>query len=81
MRNIASMVAPGGTLILAACEGHKFYCVGERRFPGAGVNSEDLLAWLRANGFQNIDVRSRQVPDNSDQGFSSIMFGRAVKAG
>jgi hypothetical protein len=79
MQNIASMVRPGGTLILAACEGHRYYCVGERCYPGAGVNAEDLLAWLRRNGFINIDVRSRQVPDNSEQGFSSIMFGRATK--
>ena len=80
MSNIASLVQPGGTLILAAIEGTCFYCVGDRRYPGAGVNAEDLLAWLRGNGFVDIDVRTRQVPDSSASGFSSIMFARAIKS-
>jgi hypothetical protein len=81
MRNIASLVKPGGTLILSACGAAEFYCVGNRYFPCAGVNGQDVLASLGDLGFTDIDLRIRSVPDHSPQGYSSVIFARAVKAG
>ncbi len=80
MRNIMSLVKPGGVLIVSACGGGNFYRVGDRYFPGAGITSQDVLASLCDHNFTNIDLRTRQVPDNSEQGFSNIVFACAVKS-
>lgn len=79
MRNIASLVAPGGTLILSACGVADFYCVGERRFPCAGVSGQDVLSCLLEDGFGNIDLRVRQVPGHAEQGYSSVIFACATR--
>jgi hypothetical protein len=80
MTNIASLVAPGGTFLLSACGAAAFYCVGGQNFPCAGVTPQDVLQSLMDNGFTNVDIRVRQVPDHSEQGFSSVIFARAEKA-
>ncbi len=79
MRNIASLVRPGGTLILSACGAADFYCVGNRRFPCAGVTAQDVISSLSTNGFHNLDLRVRSVPDHSTQGYSSVIFACATK--
>lgn len=79
MKNIASLVKPGGMLVLSACGGHSFYKVGERAFPGACVSGRDMLSCLLDLGFRDIDLRLRQVPDSSEQGFSSTILARAIK--
>lgn len=81
MRNIASLVRPNGTLIVSACGAADYYAVGDRLFPCAGVNAHDVLSCLQANGFTDIDLRVRNVPDHSDQGYSSVIFACATKAG
>ncbi len=79
MKNIISLVAPGGTLILSCCSSANAYAVGELFFPCAGVDETDVLASLRENGFTDIDLRVRQVPAQTEQGFSSVIFASAVK--
>nr|CAA9294624.1 hypothetical protein AVDCRST_MAG63-4677 [uncultured Armatimonadetes bacterium] len=79
MRNIASLVRPGGTLILSACGAADHYTVGEHRFPCAGVTGEDVLGSLREHGFVDVDLRVRSVPDHSEQGYGSVIFARAVR--
>lgn len=80
MRNIASLVSPGGTLIVSACGAAGHYMVGERPFPCAGVTAHDVLGCLQQNGFLDIDIRVRSVPDHSEQGYSSVIFACATKA-
>lgn len=79
MKNIASLVKPGGMLVISACGGHDFYRVGERRFPGACVSGRDMLNCLQELGFGDIDLRLRQVPDSAGQGFSTTILARAIK--
>ncbi len=79
MSNIVSLVAPGGTLLLSACGAADFYTVGERYFPCAGVRAADVLDSLVENGFGAIDLRVRQVPDHSEQGYGSVLFASGVK--
>lgn len=79
MRHIVSLVAPGGTLLLSACGAADYYLVGERCFPCAGVQPADVLGSLVENGFGAIDLRVRQVPDHSEQGYSSVIFASGVK--
>lgn len=77
--NIFSLVAPGGTLIQTVVEGATHYRVGSRAFPAAGITRHDVLDCLQDNGFTDIDLRVRNTPDNSEQGFSSCVFARAIK--
>jgi hypothetical protein len=77
--NIFSLVKPGGTLIQTVVEGATHYRVGSRAFPAAGITRHDVLDCLRDNGFTDIDLRVRLTPDNSEQGFSSCVFARAIK--
>lgn len=79
MKNIISLVAPGGTLILSCCSSANAYAVGELLFPCAGVDEMDVLGSLRENGCTDIDLRVRQVPAQTEQGFSSVIFASAVK--
>jgi hypothetical protein len=80
MRNIAGLVQPGGTIIVSACGAADYYMVGRCRFPCAGIDGKDLLLCLLEDGFMDIDLRVRQVPDHSEQGYSSVIFASAVKA-
>jgi hypothetical protein len=80
MRNIAGLVAPAGTLILSACGAANFYCVGDRLFPCAGVTAQDVLLALQEDGFGDIDLRVRLVPDHSEQGYGSVIFAYGVKS-
>lgn len=77
MRNIMSLVKPGGVLILSACGAGSFYRVGDLYFPSTKLNPQDVLACLRDNSFINIDLRIRQIP--AEQGFSNVIFASAVK--
>jgi hypothetical protein len=81
MRNISSLVSRGGTLIVSACGAADYYTVGQRLFPCAGVNAHDILDCLQVNEFTDIDLRVRSVPDHSEQGYSSVIFACATKAG
>jgi hypothetical protein len=79
MRNICSLVSPGGAIIVSACGAADYYTVGEKTFPCAGVNAHDMLNCLDANGFMDIDLRVRHVPDHSTQGYNSVIFAFATK--
>ncbi|BDI31903.1 hypothetical protein CCAX7_39540 [Capsulimonas corticalis] len=79
MRNILSLAAPGGTVILSACGAANYYCVGGRNFPCAGVTPSDMLKSLMDNGFGDLDLRIRLVPAHTEQGYSSVIFARAVR--
>lgn len=79
MTNICSLVAPGGTIILSSCGAADFYTVGDRMFPCAGVNAVDIVSMLQKNGFADIDLRVRSVPDHSEQGYGSVIFACATK--
>lgn len=79
MRNIASLVQPGGQFIVSALGGSRGYRVGAHWFPGADVSPDDLRAVLEETGFREIDMRVRAVPDRAEQGYGSVIFARAVK--
>ena len=79
MKNLASLVAPGGVLVTSACGAAELYKVGTRNFPCSGVTPADVLASLTVLGFRDIDLRIRSTPSHTHQGYSSVVFARAVK--
>jgi NNMT/PNMT/TEMT family len=78
VHNIASLVAPGGTLIVSACGAADHYKVGDRRFPCSMATPEDVLSAFEREGFAALDLRVRQTPAHTAQGYSSVIFARAV---
>jgi NNMT/PNMT/TEMT family protein len=79
MKNLASMVAPGGMLITSACGAADFYKVGTRTFPCSGVTAQEVLSSLVVLGFRDIDLRIRSTPSHAEQGYASVVFARATK--
>jgi hypothetical protein len=79
MRNLASLVSPGGLLITSACGAADFYKVGARNFPCSGVTAQEVLSSLVVLGFRDIDLRSRSTPSHAEQGYTSVVFARATK--
>ena len=77
VRHLAGMVAPRGTLVLSACGAANSYKVGERQFPCSGVTAEDVLSALVGAGCREIDLRLRNTPVHTAQGYSSVIFARA----
>lgn len=79
MKNIAGLVAPGGTFVVSLLGRSAGYRVGRRWFPGAGVGAPELADFLEKAGFVGLDLRVREVPDRRDQGYESVVFARAVR--
>jgi SAM-dependent methyltransferase len=74
LRNISSLLAPGGRLILTALRNCSFYRVGDLQFPSPAIDEHDLQ---RALVMLNFDMRSVvlqvcNVPEQMRYGFQSI---------
>ncbi len=82
MRNLLSMLRPGGTLILHALHQCKSYKCGDRMFPGANVSVDDMRDVLIANRCTraSIDVQVIPCPDNRVYGYAGILTASARKA-
>lgn len=80
MRNIASLVRPGGVLVASIITGDR-YRVGTVDFPSAGLSASDLLAAMAEQDFVNIDLRERRVADRTEQGYTGVVFAAGVRAG
>lgn len=80
MRNIASLVTPGGILITAALRKTSNYRVGERHFPSANIDEADLARVLRLDfNHRSIMIDVRDVAGHEDQGYSGIILAQATK--
>lgn len=82
MRNVLSLVAPGGTVILHFLAGCRAYKVGARMFPGSNLSSDDLFRALLDLGFERhgIDVQLIACPHNLEYGYSGILTASARRA-
>lgn len=79
-RNIASLLAPSGLLVLAALRQCKFYSVGGIQFPSPCIDERHVQLALDAAGFgrsgQVIEVA--EVPDQREHGFECIVMASAI---
>jgi len=82
MKNLLSMLQPGGTLIMHALHQCKSYKCGERMFPGSNLSMDDMHSVLLAGGCTraSIDVQVIPCPDNAQYGYSGILTASARKA-
>ncbi|MDZ8183856.1 MAG: guanitoxin biosynthesis pre-guanitoxin forming N-methyltransferase GntF [Nostoc sp. ChiSLP02] len=79
MSNIMSMVKPGGTLITSACGSGTFYRVADLYFPSTKLEPQDVLNCFWDNGFFDVDIRVRQLPE-CEAGFFYVIFACGVKS-
>lgn len=80
MRSIASFVAPTGTLMLASLKRAKFYVVGDRYFPSADIDENDLRKVLELDFYpKSIHIVNKKIPRHKSQGYGGILLSRAIK--
>ena len=81
LRNIAGLLAPGGLLLLACLRRCTSYRVGDRCFPAAGIDEDDVAAWLASSG-RVLSARRLQViatPEQRGLGYEAIVLASASR--
>jgi hypothetical protein len=78
MRNIASLLAPSGLLLVAALRRCSSYVVGQRSFPAANIDESDLASIYRELGMLNVEIDAVNLSDRTPLGFSSILLASAT---
>lgn len=81
MRNIGSLVAPGGDFIVGALRGSKRYKAGRKYFPSANIYENDLYDVLRLDfSIQNEHIVVRSLREHRDKGYEGILLAHARKS-
>jgi len=79
-RNIASLVRSDGLFLTSAVRLCHRYKAGDRFFPAAYIDENDLRAvLLRDFRADSVEVEVREVLDHTKQGFSGILLARGIK--
>ncbi|MEI6659936.1 MAG: guanitoxin biosynthesis pre-guanitoxin forming N-methyltransferase GntF [bacterium] len=81
MSNLASLVAPGGSVVLAALGDTDHYKVGDNVFSTTRINEGGMHDCLIAVGFkpETVRVEVKPCPEWADEGFDSIIVASAQK--
>lgn len=81
MANIASLVEPGGMLIVSALRNAEHYRVGRNLFPSPVIDEDDVENLLLSEGFEpaSLNVQVAYTPELSVEGFESIVLASARK--
>jgi hypothetical protein len=79
LRNVLSMVAPGGTVILHFLQGCRAYRVGARLVPGLNLSVDDVTGALEDLGFARDTVEAQRMacPDNAPYGYAGVLTASA----
>jgi hypothetical protein len=82
MANLLSTLRDFGLVILHALHRCTTYRVGEKRFPGADLSKDDVVASLLESGCErgSIDVQVMPCPEHEPYGYSGILMASARKA-
>jgi hypothetical protein len=80
IRNICTLVAPTGRILIAALRNCCAYRLGEHAFPSANIDEADLEAILLDVGFSRntLHIEVSDVPECAQEGFTSVIFARAI---
>ncbi len=81
IRNVKSLLRPGGLFIMSSLEEGKYSDFGETRYPNVYLVEEDIPAALRACGFDEPSIRvARADADHGDREYRGVLFGSATTA-
>jgi hypothetical protein len=79
--NIASLLKPGGSLVMSALKGATRYSVGSRSFPAVDISEDDLIELLEETGFPRKRTEVRIVAaDRPSRDYEGLMLAVATKA-
>ena len=81
MLNIASLIAPGGLLLIAALRRCKAYTVGMQSFPSAQIEEDDLASVFEQLGLREVGIEAVELPNRATHGFESIVLASATAPG
>jgi SAM-dependent methyltransferase len=80
LRNIASLLRPGGKFIISALKGAHSYPVGRKIFPAVSINEADLAWGLITAGCKPESLDIRSVPaDRPTRYYDGLMLAVAEK--
>jgi len=81
MRNLSSLVAPGGWLILSALRNAKIYRVLDKEFPSAHVDENDVRGALLRDGYRSdsMAIEAHEITQWAGEGFTGIVVAAAQK--
>jgi hypothetical protein len=79
--NVASLVAPGGWLVLTALHEAPSYRVGDVHFPSSGVTADELAGVLGEAGFSRLGttIVTAEAHDEDRHGFESVLLSVSRK--
>src|SRR5262245_5321709 len=82
LRNVTSMLQPGGTFIIHALHQCKAYKCGDRMFPGSNLTIADMRDAMQENGFAPTctEAQGTPCPDSRVYGYSGILTASGKKA-
>ncbi len=82
MRNVLSMVAPGGTVVVHFLHRCRAYKVGNRMFPGSNLSVDDVTRVFEELGFarNTVDAQVIPCPSNAQYGYAGILTASARRA-
>lgn len=81
MANIASVLKPGGWLVISALKGATRYSVGDASFPAVSIFEDDLIEMLEETGFASKGIEIRSVPaDRPTRDYQGLIFAVARKS-
>lgn len=80
LKNISTLVAPSGILLLSAIKNSSFYHLSKKRFPAVSIYEQDLITILKRLGFTNHAI-IRTVPSNPPyRGYDGFIFIKAKRS-
>lgn len=77
LKNITSLIKPGGTLILSAIKNSSYYHIDKKRFPAVSVNEEDLVKTLKRLGFDKLEIVRTIDANKPYRGYDGFIFIKA----
>ncbi|MBA3872337.1 MAG: hypothetical protein H0X30_24615 [Anaerolineae bacterium] len=81
VRNITSLIKPGGKLIMSTLKGATSYGVGNDVFPAVNIMEADLNDLLINLGFDRTTIEIDSVPaDRPSRHYQGLIFVTAIKA-
>ena len=81
MTNIASLVEPGGTLMISALRNAEYYRVGNTFFPSPMIDEDDVENLFLSQNFEpaSLDIQVAFTPELREEGFESIILASGKK--
>jgi hypothetical protein len=80
VRNITSLLKPGGKLVMSTLKGADSYAVGDEIFPAVFILEDDLIEVLCHAGFVEDSIQIESVPaDRPSRHYQGLMLTTATK--